>query len=99
VTAPRTPTERYDASDVRFYTLCTGTFFLLGLGFVGLTAGWLVLDWHLSGRVLAAAIGGVVCGYLCWLCARLRKDAVEDLPDEVYEAVERRAWEWGGGPS
>jgi hypothetical protein len=93
-----TPTEHYDASAVRFWTRATCSLFVLGVACSWLMAMWLVTDWRISGRVFAAALSGFVCGVGCWLASHARADAM-DTPDEVYDAVELRAWEWGGGPS
>jgi hypothetical protein len=98
VTAPRVPTEHYDAAAVRFWTRATCSLFVLGVACSWLMAMWLVADWRISGRVFAAALSGFVCGVGCWLASHARADAM-DPPDEVYDAVELRAWEWGGGPS
>lgn len=95
----RVPTERYDATAVRFWTRATCTLFVLAVACSWLMAIWLVADWRISGRVFTAAVAGFVSGVTCWLASHARAEALEGPPDEVYDAVEERAWEWGGGPS
>jgi hypothetical protein len=91
--------EPYDAAAVRFWTRATCTLFVLGVLSSWLTAIWLVTDWRISGRVFTTAVAGFVCGVGCWLASHAREEAMDGPPDEIYDAVEERAWEWGGGPS
>lgn len=90
-------TESWDPAAAKAWAVLAAVTFAAALVSLLTAVGFVLADWGISGRAVAAGAVGVACGGLCWMCARFHSDAVEGPPDEVYEAVEARAleeWPW-----
>jgi hypothetical protein len=72
--------QPYDPVGAQTFRAITVTFFVLGLAFVALAAGWLLVDWRISGRVVLAGLGGLVSGVMCTVAAAFWMHAVDGPP-------------------